>query len=135
MPSRTKVTVYIREHITRKARKAKPRYPDGDPLFGYGFPADTIFCLRYTLNGKRQLDTLPQGTGWIEAQAAAKQKEFELLTGQRIELARAVPAPKKAKTHPLSEAVDAYLIKLRGMARLCTHDQVSQLREAPKHQR
>ena len=43
-----KVSVYLREHISRQYCKAKPKYPNKSRLFGYRFAIDTIFCLRYS---------------------------------------------------------------------------------------
>lgn len=112
-----KVAVYVREHGSRKYCKAKPKYPNGSQLLGYGFPANTIFCLRYQLDGQRIFETVPEGTRYDEALIAAKRKELQLLTGEAEEIVaqkrETAAKAKEAKTHLLSDAIDAYIKELR----------------------
>jgi hypothetical protein len=63
-----KVTLYVREHGTRRCRKAKPERT---------YPMGTIWVLRYGSTW----ETLPPNLNSIEAVAAKMRKEIALLTG------------------------------------------------------
>jgi integrase len=89
-----KVTVYTRDHGTRKYRRAKPnvRYSSG-----------AIYVLRYA----GRWETLPEGTTWPQASVAALAKQVTFLEG--AEVPAPAPQPRKRKNAPLEEALDPYL--------------------------
>src|SRR5690349_19605419 len=102
MPRVSKVSVYVREHITRKHKKAKPKFGH-DAKVGFGFPLDTIFVLRYVREGKRVFETLTTNN-YDQAKIEAKRRELELMTGEK-------PAPKEAVPtgHRISGVIDAFI--------------------------
>ena len=88
-----KVTLYIRNHSTRRYEKVKPRTT---------YPMGTIFVLRY--GGK--WETLKDCTEINEARVAAKRKEIDLLTGA-IEPLRLMRTVQDAAA--LDVLIDKYL--------------------------
>lgn len=99
-----KVSLYVREHGTRRCKRANHRTI---------YPAGTIFVLRYG----SCWETLPENLNFTEATVAALQKQADLLNGER-------PTPKlkpPKKNAPLEEALDAYLAKIEALKSHKTH--------------
>jgi hypothetical protein len=103
------VSVYTR--ITDANRKRQCEL--ADPKKSY--PAGTIFCLRYEVNGRRKLETLKgKGVTYRYALAIAKVRESELLTGA-INAAKNAPVvpvpaqPEKPARLTVDQAIDRYL--------------------------
>jgi hypothetical protein len=88
-----KVTLYIREHGTRRCRKAKP---------GRNYPMGTIYVLRYGSTW----ETLPPNLDSTEATVARLNKEIVLFTGK--EAAKPKPKPKN-DVLTLDILIDIYL--------------------------
>lgn len=105
----SKVSIFVREHVTRKYKKAKPKF-GADSKVGYGFPPGTIFVLRYERSGKRVWETLDTDD-YAQAKIEAKRRELELMTGEKP------AAQKKAEATPngnrLVDVIAAYLKELR----------------------
>jgi hypothetical protein len=88
-----KVSLYIRNHSTRRYEKVKPKAT---------YPMDTIYVLRYG----NKWETLKDGTTLTEANVAAKRREIDLYTG-KIEPPRL--KPKAQDSGALDVAIDKYL--------------------------
>jgi hypothetical protein len=86
------VSVYLREHGSRKLRKATPK--DDQP--------DQIFVLRFGSTW----ETLAPGTGFYQAKIAAVAKQRALANGTAV-----VPAPQPRNQSPdaLDVQIEAYL--------------------------
>ena len=97
-----KVSIYTREHSTRRLKPAKPKTI---------YPMGTIFVLRYA--GRWQ--TLPQGTKYQDAVRASLSKQIDLHTGiEQVE-----PKPKrKPAVLMLDAAVNEFLeVRLKAKAK------------------
>jgi hypothetical protein len=67
------VSLYVRQRGTRSFVLAQPKAK-------YPYP-ETIFVLRYRVNGKRIWETLPPGHDYNMARVKAKLREADLLRG------------------------------------------------------
>lgn len=100
-----KVSLYVREHATRKYTKAKPNKI---------FPMGTIYVLRHgstweTIDAKN----------WQEANVARLRKDIDLMQGWR-------PTPKARPEKPvkvllLDAAIDSYLAEIKSGRKKKTH--------------
>jgi hypothetical protein len=88
-----KVSVYVRNHSTRRYEKAKPK-------------ATYLMGTIYVLRRGSTWETLTNCSGLADATVAAKRKEIELFTGT-IEHPRPKPKPKDERA--LDVLIDIYL--------------------------
>ncbi|MGB0021859.1 MAG: phage integrase N-terminal SAM-like domain-containing protein [Candidatus Sulfotelmatobacter sp.] len=95
-----KVSLYVREHSTRKYRKAKSTEPAG-----------TIYVLRYG----GTWETL-DAENWNDARVAQLRKEAALLEGWRPKVEK-----KKPASLMLDAAMDAYLSEVKAGRKKKTH--------------
>ena len=102
-----KVAVYIRNSGTREYEKASPKT---------NYPGGTIFCLRYTQDGRRKFETLSV-PDYKQANIAAQKKsialQIEAVTPAKKPVAPK-PAPPVRQESPTSElwldaAIDKYI--------------------------
>ena len=105
----SKVSVYTRITDTN----GKRHYEQADHRTSY--PAGTIFCLRYEVEGRRKWETLTGDMITFKyAMARAKIRESDLLTGA-INVAKNAPVvpvpaqPEKPARLPVDEAMERYL--------------------------
>ena len=87
-----KVSLYIRNHSTRKYELAKRR----------AYPMGTIFVLRYGSTW----ETLPANLNFTEATTAKMQKEIALFTGKEAPVPKSKP---KNDVRTLDILIDIYL--------------------------
>ncbi len=88
-----KVSLYIRNHSTRRYTKTKPKAT---------YPMGTIFVLRYA----GRWETLPENLDYTEARVAKMPKEIDLATGRTEPPA---PKPRTTDAGTLDELIDVYL--------------------------
>jgi hypothetical protein len=88
-----KVTLYVRERVTRRYKRAKSKF----------YQPGTTFVLRYG----GEWETLPEGTTLSQADVAALGKSIEIRTG-KVEKPRPKPKPQHAP-QALDVLVDKYL--------------------------
>ena len=108
-----KVSVYVREHGSRKFVLANPKAK-------YAYP-NTIFVLRYKQDGKRVFETLGPNHNYSLALAKAKMREADLLRGNAPYTPSAPkPQPKIDGPVMLDAAIDRYLDNKRHKAKSTT---------------
>jgi hypothetical protein len=88
-----KVTVYVRDRITRRYKRARAKF----------YEPGTTFVLRY----RGKWETLPEGTSLSQAHLAVLGKGIEIRTG-KVEKARPKPKPQQTP-QALGVLVDKYL--------------------------
>jgi integrase len=106
----SKVSLYVREHSSRKYRKANKRF----------YEPGTVFVLRY-------------GSTWetvgevslVEAERARLHKSVELLGGWRPQTKVKVAKPQPPQLLLLDAAMDAYLSEIKGSRKKKTHQAYS----------
>lgn len=94
------VTVYVRERGSRSFKKAK---------FKSNYGPDTIFVLRYRVNGRRVWETLDANhQTYTQALAAARMREGSILYNNFAPVAKQVAKPKP-DVLMMDAAIDTYL--------------------------